>query len=714
MTNATVRRTTLLLVGDSDSDADRFDGILAEAAPLEFEVVRATTLADATSYLETQTVDCAVVDFALPNAQGLDIIETLAVHSPAVPLVLLTDNEDDEFGVATTTTGASDYLSKGALEGRLLVRSLRFAILRKRLETSLAEVQSIARVGSWEVELATNAVTWSRELCRLFGFGLDDTPRYESLIQMTHPDDRESAVAALWTTMTDLTPFEIDVRVLVPGGAVRWLRSRGRVELDAAGQPLRVLGTAQDITEQKTAEDALLYQAFHDPLTGLPNRPLLLDRLGQALKRLARHPSTVGIVYLDIDRFKVINDSLGYPAGDQLLLAIATRLTGLVRPGDTLARIGGDEFVMLCEGLSGETEAVGIADRACEAFSEPLAWESGELVLSVSAGVALARSASASADSLLRDAEAAMYRAKSEGRARSAVFAETMRAKAIGRFETENSLRQSILNGDLRVYYQPIVTLADEEILGYEALVRWAHPTRGLLGPDQFLTIAEETGLIVPLGAWVLRDACRQARDFQTRDPRWSRLTMSVNLSGAQLGQPDLVGLIASALHDSGLKPEHLQLEMTESVLMDDAATTITILTTLKGLGVRLAVDDFGTGYSSLAYLRRFPVDILKIDRSFVDGLGQDLEDSAVVAAVVSLADTLGLTTIAEGVETHLQRDCLIGLSCSRAQGYLFARPLDATACETALDTALSVKRAGTAISSPIASSASSSPLPAA
>ena len=261
-----------------------------------------------------------------------------------------------------------------------------------------------------------------------------------------------------------------------------------------------------------------------------------------------------------------------------------------------------------------------------------------------------------------------------------------MRSRAIGRLDTEVSLRQSIMNGDLRLHYQPIVSLDDGRILGHEALVRWDHPTRGLLGPDQFINVAEETGLIVPLGAWVLQEACRQARRFQIRDPKWSRLTMSVNLSGRQLGQPDLIELIASALDDADLRPEHLQLEMTESILMDDAAATIGILRRLKGLGVRLDVDDFGTGYSSLAYLKRFPVDVLKIDHSFVRDLGKDPEDSAIVAAVVSLADAMGFNVIAEGVETDLQRDCLVGLGCTRAQGYLFAHPVEAAEAETALD----------------------------
>jgi diguanylate cyclase (GGDEF)-like protein len=582
VTHPRERPTTVLLIGDSDSDADLFEAILQEAVPAEFEIARATTVAEATSYVERRTADCALVDLGLPDAETLGIIETLAARSPTVAIVALTGRDDDELGAATIEAGASDYLFKSALAGNLLVRCIRHAVLRKGLESSLADA----------------------------------------------------------------------------------------------------------LTDQKSAEDALVHQAFYDPLSGLPNRLQFLDCLREALDRSGRQPSSVGVIYFDLDQFKVINDSLGYPVGDQLLLVVATRLTGLVRPGDTLARIGSDEFVVLCEGLSGEDEAVGVADQIRAAMNEPIAWDGGDLVISVGAGIAVARSVSISPDSLVSDAEAAMYRAKDQGRGRSAVFAESMRTKAIGRLDTEVSLRQSIINGDLRLHYQPIVHLVDGRVLGHEALVRWDHPTRGLLRPDHFIEVAEETGLIIPLGAWVVQEACRQAKRFQTRDPRWSRLTMSVNLSGRQLGQPDLIDLIASALHDADLRPEHLQLEMTEGILMDDTVATITVLQMLKGLGVRLDVDDFGTGFSSLAYLKRFPVDVLKIDHSFVRDLGTDPEDSAIVAAVVNLADALGFTVVAEGVETGLQRDCLVELGCSRAQGYLFAHPVDASEAEAVLDRA--------------------------
>jgi len=682
-----VRRTTLLLIGVSDAEAGRCDALLREVAPDEFDTARVQTLAEALAYYEENLVDCAVLDLEGSDpCEVIAAVEMLAARSPAVALVVLTGSEDPEFGMAMLEAGADFYVVKNTLLSLLFARCIRHAMSRKRAETSLAEAQSIARIGSWEMDMASSVVRWSRELYRVFDVSTEEKPTFGALLQRMHHDDRASALEAFQRTLDEHDPFMIEFRLLPSDGTLRWVRTKGRVEFDERGQPERLIGTAQDITEQRASRDSLLHQAFHDPLTGLPNRLLLLDRLTQAMARLARRPSTVGVIYLDIDRFRVFNDSLGHAAGDQLLLAVAARLTHLIRPEDTLARTGGDEFVVLCEGLAGEDEAVSLADRICSSIQEPLAWDGRDLVISMSAGIALSTNDSVSPETLLRDADAAMYSAKRERRARCAVYVATMRDKAVGRLDTEMMLRHSIADGDLRLHYQPIVSLIDARVLGHEALVRWQHPTRGLVAPDQFITIAEESGLIVPLGEWVLREACLQAKQFQTRGERWSRLTMSVNLSGRQLGQVDLAEVIGSALRDADLGPEYLELEMTESVLMDDAATTITILQKLKDLGLHLGIDDFGTGYSSLAYLRRFPVDVLKIDRSFIDGLGRDLEDSAIVAALVSLADTLGLTTIAEGVETELQRESLLVLGCTRAQGYLFGRPVAARDAEIALD----------------------------
>ena len=557
-----------------------------------------------------------------------------------------------------------------------------------RSNADLDQAQLLAQVGSWEVDLVTGGVRWSRELARCFELDSDLLPSYEALVERTHPADREKTVAAIELNVSAGSSFDLEHRLQLPSGAVRWISSRGRVEVDESGAPLRILGTAQDITDQRNAQDALDHLATHDSLTGLPNRADILARLTIAIQALVDPSLALGVIYLDIDRFHLINDSLGLPIGDELLIATAARITAALPAGLTLARIGGDEFAVLYAGEREIVDVRGLADTICAAMTAPVEWAGGHLVMSVSAGVALATSPTVAPHELLRDANAAMYVAKRSGRARSALFEETMRTKAVARLETEVALRRSIADGDLRVHYQQIVTLDQGRPVGHEALVRWNHPKRGLVAPDEFITIAEETGLIVPLGAWVLRGACMQARRFQCLAPQWARLTMSVNLSGGQLNQPDLVEMIAAALRDTDLRSEHLQLEMTESVLMGDAAATITVLQRLKGLGVKLGVDDFGTGYSSLAYLRRFPVDVLKIDRTFVDGLGKDLEDSAVAAAVVSLADTLGFTTVAEGVETELQRDCLLGLGCERAQGYLFARPVPSADAEAALTNA--------------------------
>ena len=672
---------------DSDSDAARLDVVLSTAAPETFDVVRAPTVVDASSYLDRSATGCLVVDLSEHGAEIVQAVEALAARSPATALIVLTGDEDDELGAAALRAGASDHLDKrAALEGELLIRSVRSAVLQKGMESSLEDVERIAHIGTWEVDIATDDVRWSRELGRLFALSDDQQPSLPALLDHIHPHDRETVRNAVRGTMDGLGPFSTDHRIPLPDGGVRWVRTQGRATLHDDGRPDRLVASARDITEQKAAAAALLHREHHDPLSGLPNRRLVLDRLRQALARLDRRQSTVSVICLDIDRFKVINDSLGYSVGDQLLLAFVARLAGVLRKGDVLARIGGDEFAVVCEGLADAAEAARVADRICAAMTEPLAWDGGELVISVSAGVAVATPPSATPASVLRDADAAMHLAKAGGRSRAAVFTETMRTDAIGRLDTEVALRQSIIDGDLRLRYQPVVDLVDGGVLGFEALVRWQHPTRGLLGPDRFIEIAEETGLILPLGAWVLQEACRQLKRFQSLDGRWSRLTMSINLSGVQLAQPDLAPLLDAALHAAEVRPELVQLEMTEGILMDDAASTIAVLHGLKEVGVRLGVDDFGTGYSSLAYLKRFPVDVLKIDRTFVRGLGDDPEDSAIVAAVVSLAEALGLSVVAEGVETELQREHLLALGCDRAQGYLFARPLDAGDAEAALD----------------------------
>jgi diguanylate cyclase (GGDEF)-like protein len=674
----------ILVVEDNAGDARLVELMLGEAFGREISVLRAGTRAAAAAHLADSAVTCVVLDLGLPDADGVDTVRHLAAWAPAAAIVVLTGADDAATGLAAVEAGAQDYLVKGRSSAETLGRAVRYAVVRKRAEQTLAHAQRIAHLGSWELDVGTDTMIWSEELYRLFGFDPGDPPSLAALLSRIHREDCAIVEGAIGASRSSLTPFDVEHRIVLPDGSIRWMHAQGHAHRASSDFPVLVRGTVQDVTAQRLAERALAHQALHDPLTSLPNRALLLDRLTQGLARLGRDGTTLGVIFLDIDRFKVINDSLGHEAGDEVLVAVAHRLHRLLRQGDTIGRIGGDEFVMLCEGLTGEEEAVAIADRVGHAMTVPV--RSGEVVVSVSAGIAITTSPSVTAETLLRDADAAMYAAKRAGRARSAVFAESMRSATMARLDTEVSLRRAITNGELRVHYQPIVELVSGRTLGHEALVRWQHPEQGLIGPDKFIAIAEETGLIVPLGIWVLGEACRQATRFTSDAHGAAALTMSVNLSGAQLGQPDLVALVAAALRDADLAPERLQLEMTESVLMSDAATTITILRSLTSLGVRLGIDDFGTGYSSLAYLKRFPVSTLKIDRSFVDGLGTDREDAAIASAILSLADALDLSVVAEGVETPEQRACLVELGCLRAQGYLFARPVPASVAQDLLD----------------------------
>ena len=427
--------------------------------------------------------------------------------------------------------------------------------------------------------------------------------------------------------------------------------------------------------ERKAFEEQLAHQSMHDPLTGLPNRLLFLDRLTLAIARGRRTQARVAVLFLDLDRFKNVNDSLGHDAGDELLVSVARRLESVLRPGDTVARFGGDEFTILCEDLLDDparSRAIEIGRRLVEAMGQPFVVRDAETYVGVSVGIALATSGDETADELLRDADAAMYHAKDGGRGRVAVFDDTIRERALARHSTENALHRAIERGELRLFFQPIVRLEDARCIGAEALVRWQHPERGLVPPSEFVPLAEETGLIVPLGAWVLENAASQIARWQLEHEHFA---VAVNLSARQLAQPDLTDHVADVISRNGVRPENLTFEITESVLMDDADAVMRVIEQLREIGVRFAIDDFGTGYSSLGYLKQFSVDTVKIDRAFVDGLGSDPGDHAIVSAVVGLAHALGLCVVAEGVETEAQLVELVALGCDEAQGYFFAPP---------------------------------------
>ncbi len=480
-------------------------------------------------------------------------------------------------------------------------------------------------------------------------------------------------------------------------GEPRWLQPFVYPVKDEGGRVHEVTLIIEDVTARKRLEGELTHQANHDPLTGLPNRALFLDRLGQALGRAGRQGEAgegggrVAVLFTDLDNFKYVNDSLGHRAGDELLVSVAGRLRGCLRPGDTLARLGGDEFVVVLEDVAGLADAEAAAERMARALDEaPFDLGGREVFATTSTGMALGgpgEAGGSDAEGLLRSADAAMYRAKEGGKDRHEAYEAGMRARASERLGLEGDLRRALERREFVLHYQPEVDLRSGRTVGAEALLRWQHPERGLVPPGEFVPLAEETGLIVPIGRWALGEACHRARVLNEQRAVGPPLTMSVNLSARQFRNPSLIEEVAGALEEAGLEPGVLVLEITESVVMDDATGTVGTLEGLKALGVGLAVDDFGTGYSSMAYLRRFPVDHLKVDRSFVAGLGRNPEDDVIVAGMISLAHALGLGTVAEGVETEGQLARLEGMGCDLAQGFYFSEPLTGEAVQGLLGT---------------------------
>ena len=430
--------------------------------------------------------------------------------------------------------------------------------------------------------------------------------------------------------------------------------------------------------ERKRAEQALAYQALHDPLTGLPNRALFLDRLQISLANSRRRRGTVAVLFLDIDNFKVINDSLGHRAGDELLTMVATRITAALRPGDTVARFGGDEFVVLAEQISGVQDAVVIAERISSTFNEPFSLELGENFVSASIGIALSGNSPEDAEDLIRGADSAMYRAKDRGRGQYEVFDELMHAQMLGRLRTEKDLREALRRDELTLFYQPVVDLPEGNVVGVEALLRWNHPERGLLEPAEFITLAEENGLILPIGRWVLLEACRQAARWHRARPGMRPISVSVNVSAMQAVHGSLHRVVEEVLRETGADARMLKLELTESVLLEETGGLHETLRNLEARGVRLVLDDFGTGYSALGYLHRFPIQGLKIDRSFVDGIESDRKRTAIAQAVIDIARALDIEVVGEGIECRRQAELLFELGCDYAQGFYFAPPAPA------------------------------------
>ena len=496
-----------------------------------------------------------------------------------------------------------------------------------------------------------------------------------NFVDVVHPDDvNRVAVALAKAIATPRVTDSFEFRASHADGTWRHLHATANTMVDDAVGGLVI--SARDVTDRKRLEDRLVHQALHDPLTGLPNRVLLRDRLAHALARSGRQPDSVAVLFLDLDHFKLVNDSLGHDVADRLLVAVARSLQNALRPAETVARLGGDEFVVLCEDISGQTEAVHVAQRVADACRAPVLIDNHEITVTTSIGVALAAGADATPDALLRDADDAMYRAKDKGRARFEFFDSGTPERNVGRVHLENELRRAVEDGDLDVLFQPQVGLLDGRIHAVEALVRWDHPRHGPMPPGRFVPVAEESGLIDHIGRVVLREACWALAGWRSSIGHATELVVSVNVSPRQLASPNLGDVVLETIADAGLPPSAVCLEITENTLLSDFDLAAAALAAVKASGVQLAVDDFGVGYASLGYLKHFPIDQLKIDKSFINRLADDRVDSAIVTAITSLAAELGLTVVAEGVETLAQADRLRELGCELAQGFYFSAPV--------------------------------------
>ncbi|HSP06734.1 MAG TPA: PAS domain S-box protein, partial [Acidobacteriota bacterium] len=519
---------------------------------------------------------------------------------------------------------SGDVIGSIAILTDVTVRMLAEEALRESEERYALAARG-ANDGLWDWNLKTNEVYFSARWKLMLGWEEKDVAANpEEWFRRVHPDDLERVKTGIATHLEGITPhFENEHRMQHRDGSYRWMLTRGLTVGDGSGKPYRMAGSQTDITERKLAEEQLLHDAFHDALTNLSNRALFMDRLAGAVARARRREDYLfAVLFLDVDRFKVVNDSLGHLAGDQLLVTMARRLETCLRPGDTVARLGGDEFAVLLEDISDVSDSIRVAERIQRELEQPFILGGNEVFASASVGIAPATSIYERAEDVLRDADTAMYRAKALGKARHQVFDRTMHARAVALLQLETDLRKAIEREEFRLYYQPIVEFSTGRIEGFEALIRWMHPERNIIAPSEFIPVAEENGLIIPIGRWAIREACQQLKKWQTQFPDVPPLSVSVNISGKQLSRPDLIDEIKTVLTETAIDPSTLKLEITESVIMENAEYAVEMLLQLRALNVQLNVDDFGTGYSSLSYLHRFPVNTLKIDRSFVSRIG--------------------------------------------------------------------------------------------
>lgn len=680
----------VLLVDGDSKNASRLGGMLAAQRVPTFRTETSGTLAAAAAALAVRSADVILLNLVSCDVHGLAGFALLQSDAGECPVIVIAPEDEESLALKAVQQGAADYLLLEQVYDTLLVRSIRHVLERHQVARQRRLAEQALRASERRYrslfEQSRDAIFITDEKYRiveannaardLFGYSRGELEGRPLVMLFSEAGDglriEQQLYDVGWTG-------DVEVRLRRSDGSPIWCLFSATRRLDDQGVVGGYQGIIHDITDRKKAEERLLHNAFHDPLTDLPNRALFNDRTGMALARWRREPlNACAVMFLDLDRFKVINDSLGHSTGDAFLCHVAGVLKACIRAEDTVARLGGDEFAILLNGTAREEDALAAAERVHAALAHPFDIDGHRVFTSASIGIAFPTSPDEGPHDLLRNADLAMYRAKAAGPARHELFAPVMHASAISLLELETDLRLALSRSEFVLHYQPILALPDNRVLGFEALIRWRHPHRGMLLPHDFIGLAEETGLIVPIGWWVIREACRHAVTLARSLPEPP--FMAINLSARQLVLPGLADGIVSILEESGLPPGLLSLEITESSLVSNAAVAADSLTRLRGMGIRICIDDFGTGYSSLSYLNTFTVDSLKIDRSFISRLDGDPARTELVKAIISLANRLGMSTVAEGVETAEQLAHLQQLKPTSVQGFLFSMPVDAPA----------------------------------
>ena len=660
-----------------------------------FRVEESDTVGLASELLGQIKPDIILVDLVLPNIGGLEMCSILRAlpASARVPILIMLDEDEIDVIPQALERGASDFILK-PLNGGILSHRLRYAIRANKTLQSLAESESrfeqaqrIAHIGNWEWILKTSQFTLSHELYRISGLRLHDFGgTYDAFLSLIHPDDRKPLAGEMVSSVANQTSLNRECRLSVPNGGEIIVHLQAEIRRGREGEIVSLVGTAQDITERKRAEVEIHSLVLFDNLTGLANRMLFKDRLSKALAHAKRHGSALAVMFLDLDRFKVINDTFGHNVGDLLLKHIAARLIESVRLSDSvgrlsesseatsLARLGGDEFTILLTDLERADEAAKVAERITEALAKPVYIERREVFVTTSIGISIFPHDGETEEALIQHADTAMYHAKEGGRNAYRFYSASMNATAVERLVLENDLRKACDNGELLLYYQPRIRLSDRRITGVEALLRWQHPSRGFLTPADFMPVAIESGLIRSIDQWVLKTACAQNKAWQ--DQGLPLMRVSVNISHSLFHCHSLVDFVRQALADSGLPSGYLELEFTETIAMANVNTSIRMLSELTAMGLQLSIDDFGTGYSSLSYLQRLSLNMVKIDQSFVREIETNEGCAFITKAIISMAHSLNLFVLAEGVETEEQLAMMEFQGCDEVQGYFFSKPL--------------------------------------